>query len=379
MSDFVQITVKDTGIGIPPEDLPHIFDRFYQAGDAYAKDTQGTGIGLALTKELVELHHGEIEVSSEVGKGTTFTVRLPLGKEHLQPEEIADAGYQMPDTGYSSETADIDISGTRDQASGIHSQSPNHQITKSPSILIVEDNPDMRTHIRELLDKSYKVVEAVDGEDGLAKAAEINPEMIISDVMMPNMDGFQFCEKIKTDERTSHIPVILLTARASGESKIEGLETGADDYLTKPFDAKELRVRVNNLIEQRRKLQERFRREITVQPGDITVTSIDEKFLQRAINIVEEKISNSDFNIDQFCSEIGMSRPTLNRKLRALTGLSTNEFIRTLRLKRASQLLQQKSATIIEIAYEVGFNNPSYFAECFRKQFGKSPSEYASN
>jgi hypothetical protein len=154
MSDFVQITVKDTGIGIPPEDLPHIFDRFYQAGDAYAKDTQGTGIGLALTKELVELHHGEIEVSSEVGKGTTFTVRLPLGKEHLQPEEIADAGYQMPDTGYSSETADIDISGTRDQASGIHSQSPNHQITKSPSILIVEDNPDMRTHIRELLDKS---------------------------------------------------------------------------------------------------------------------------------------------------------------------------------------------------------------------------------
>jgi YesN/AraC family two-component response regulator len=203
--------------------------------------------------------------------------------------------------------------------------------------------------------------------------------MIISDVMMPNMDGFQFCEKIKTDERTSHIPVILLTARASGESKIEGLETGADDYLTKPFDAKELRVRVNNLIEQRRKLQERFRREITVQPGDITVTSIDEKFLQRAINIVEEKISNSDFNIDQFCSEIGMSRPTLNRKLRALTGLSTNEFIRTLRLKRASQLLQQKSATIIEIAYEVGFNNPSYFAECFRKQFGKSPSEFVKD
>lgn len=246
-------------------------------------------------------------------------------------------------------------------------------------VLIVEDNPDMRTYIRDLMIQSYKIVEAVDGADGLAKAAETNPDIIISDVMMPNMDGFQFCEKIKTDERTSHIPVILLTARASGESKIEGLETGADDYLTKPFDATELRVRVNNLIEQRRKLRERFRREITVQPGDITVTSTDEKFLQRAINIVEENISDSDFNIDRFCSEIGMSRPTLNRKLRALTGLSTNEFIRTLRLKRASQLLQKKSATIVEIAYEVGFSNPSYFAECFRKQFGKSPSEYASS
>ncbi|MCB0293837.1 MAG: response regulator, partial [Calditrichaeota bacterium] len=221
----------------------------------------------------------------------------------------------------------------------------------------------MRAYIRDFLMQFYDVVEAVDGKEGLAKAAKTHPDMIISDVMMPNMDGFQFCEKIKTDPRTSHIPVILLTARASGESKIEGLETGADDYLTKPFDAKELRVRISNLIEQRRKLRERFRREIIVQPGDITVTSIDEKFLQRAISIVEANISESDFNIDQFCSKIGMSRRTLNRKLRALTGLSTNEFIRLLRLKRAGQLLRNKSATIVEIAYQVGFNNPSYFAE----------------
>ena len=374
IKDFVEIRVGDTGIGIPAEDLPHIFNRFYQAGDAHA-DTPGSGIGLALTKELVELHHGEIRVVSEVGKGSIFIVRLPLGKAHLNAE------FGIRNAELDEEVIHLDTDKSTRSASSRDSQVPSHSALRTPHsaiVLIVEDNPDMRAYIRDFLMQFYDVVEAADGEEGLAKAAKTHPDMIISDVMMPNMDGFQFCEKIKTDPRTSHIPVILLTARASGESKIEGLETGADDYLTKPFDAKELRVRISNLIEQRRKLRERFRREIIVQPGDITVTSIDEKFLQRAISIVEANISESDFNIDQFCSKIGMSRRTLNRKLRALTGLSTNEFIRLLRLKRAGQLLRNKSATIVEIAYQVGFNNPSYFAECFRKQFGKSPSEYAS-
>ncbi|RMD98959.1 MAG: DNA-binding response regulator, partial [Calditrichaeota bacterium] len=247
-----------------------------------------------------------------------------------------------------------------------------------PLVLIVEDNDDMRRYLRNSLNQGFDIIEAENGQSGYQVACKKTPDLIVSDVMMPEMDGYALCEKLKTDQRTSHIPVILLTARAGQEDKLEGLEIGADDYLTKPFDARELNIRVKNLIEQRQRLRERFSREITVQPKEITVTSIDEKLLQRAIDIVEENMSNSEFDIDQFCRAIGMSRSTLNRKLRALTGLSTNGFIRTLRLKRASLLLQKKSATIVEIAYEVGFNNPSYFAECFRQQFGKSPSEYTS-
>ncbi len=245
-------------------------------------------------------------------------------------------------------------------------------------VLIVEDNQDMRRYLHNCLAQIYDVIESENGESGYQAALKRIPDLIVSDVMMPEMDGFEFCRKIKTDERTSHIPIILLTARASRESKLEGLEIGADDYLVKPFDADELIVRVRNLIDQRQKLRQRFGREITVQPKDITVTSVDEEFLQRAINIVERNISKNDFQIDQFCREMNMSRSTLNRKVRALTDLSTSGFIRTLRLKRASRLLEQKAATIVEIAYEVGFSNPSYFAECFRKQFGKSPSEFAS-
>ena len=200
--------------------------------------------------------------------------------------------------------------------------------------------------------------------------------MIISDVMMPMMDGFQFCAEIKKDKRTSHIPVILLTAKASGESKIEGLETGADDYLTKPFDTRELKVRINNLIEQRRRLQEKFRREITVSPRDIAVTSIDEQLVQRAINVIEKNISDPNFDTSTMAKEVGVSRMLLNTKLKALTGLTTGEFIRTLRLKRAVQLLKQSYGNVTEVAYEVGFQNLSYFAKAFREQFGQSPSHY---
>lgn len=378
MAQVIQITISDSGVGIAPEHLDHIFDRFYSANESTTGEQSSTGIGLALTKEFVDLHHGKIEVSSEVGKGSKFTVMLPLGKDHLRAEEIVDIPLNPPSKGDFAvppfeEPVPIGREGPGGMLETQAKQSSPHQ---APTLLIVEDNPDMRRFLRNCLDRDFDIIEAENGKSGYEAAREKMPDLIVSDVMMPEMDGFEFCQKIKTDELTSHIPVILLTARASKESKIEGLETGADDYVVKPFDAEELIARSRNLIQQRQKLRERFSREITVKPKDITVTSIDEQFLQRAINIVEENISNGDFNIDQFCSEIGMSRPTLNRKLRALTGFSTNEFIRTLRLKRASQLLEKRSATIVEIAYEVGFNNPSYFAECFRDQFGKLPSEY---
>jgi len=372
-NDSAEIKISNSGEGISPNQLDKIFDRFYQVDDSSVRKYEGTGIGLSLTKELVELHHGKITVESEPGKVTTFIVYLHLGKNHLQPEEIIETPIEI--------TSDIDtelIETTFTQES--KTETVTHQVVKdSSTLLIVEDNADMRSYMRESLEANYKIIEAKNGEEGILQSLEHSPDMIVSDVMMPKMDGFQFCAEIKKDERTSHIPVILLTAKASSESKIEGLETGADDYLTKPFDTHELKVRINNLIEQRRKLQEKFRKEITLSPRDITVTSIDQQIVQRAIDVVEKNISDPDFDTAMMAKEVGMSRTLLNTKLKALTGLPTGEFIRTLRLKRAAQLLQQGYGNVTQVAYDVGFQNLSYFAKAFREQFGQSPSHYTPN
>ncbi len=243
-------------------------------------------------------------------------------------------------------------------------------------MLIVEDNADLRTYIGEILQPNYRLIEAADGVDGYFQAREKVPDLIISDVMMPQMDGFQLCAKLKTDEITSHIPVILLTARATKASKLEGLETGADDYLIKPFDAAELQVRIKNLIAQRRQLRARFSQKLLVEPHEIAVTSADERFLQRALNLIEENMAAPEFNAEEFSRRIGLSRPQLHRKLDALTGQSTTEFIRAIRLKRAASLIKQGYGNISEIAFEVGFNHLSYFTECFRKEFGVNPKDY---
>jgi len=245
-----------------------------------------------------------------------------------------------------------------------------------PILLTVEDNSDMRAYLGECLQADYRLLEAADGKGGLQQALKHTPDLIISDVMMPHMDGFTFCGKIKTDERTSHIPVILLTARADAESKIAGLETGADDYLSKPFDARELKVRVKNLIEQRCKLRERFSRDVNLKPLDMAFNTTDEKFLQRLIELIENNITNPGFRVDTFVKEMGMSRAQLYRKLHALCGQSVKAFVRIVRLKQAALLLKHPTTTIAEVAYRVGFNNPAYFSECFRKQFGLLPSQY---
>ncbi|KAA3655095.1 MAG: response regulator [Calditrichaeota bacterium] len=380
-SDCLSITVSDSGIGIPPDQLSHIFDRFYRASDALAGEQRGTGIGLALVKELVELHHGEIRVESEPGKGSSFTMLLPLGRDHLTNDEIIDpAGADTKQEFRANVPKSTTDSLSQKEISS--PTKPTSTLTPSTSggrILVVEDNEDMRRYLRNALKQNFVISEAGNGEKGFQAALKKNPDLIISDVMMPVMGGFALCEKLKTDARTSHIPVILLTARAGQGDKLEGLEIGADDYLTKPFDTLELHIRVKNLIAQRRRLRELFTRNILIQPSQITATSIDEEFLQRAMDIVEKYIADSTFQIEQFCREISMSQSTLNRKLHALTGSSANGFIRSMRLKRASQLLQQKSATIVEIAYQVGFNNPSYFAQCFREQFGVAPSDYSAS
>ena len=245
-----------------------------------------------------------------------------------------------------------------------------------PHVLRVEDNPDVISYIRGYLDKDYRCIEAVNGEDGLKQARNRIPDLIISDIMMPKMDGVEFCKRIKTDVRTSHIPVILLTAKADIESKLEGLETGADDYLTKPFEAQELQIRIKNLLSQKQRLREYFEKELRIKPSKLAVNALDQQFLKQVIDVIEEYMSDVDFAVEKLAQATAMSSRTLNRKLQALTGHSSTQFLRSLRLKRAAQLLSWRSDSITQVAYQVGYNNPSYFSECFRRQFGLSPSEY---
>ena len=365
----IDISVADTGIGISQEELPRVFDRFYQVDSSQTRGQEGSGIGLALTKELVEAYHGTISVTSEVGKGTEFTVRLPASKAQFTPEEIVDAGTTLQPP-----------AGKEDVASFAESESIARVVVDDTSqekalVLIVEDNPDVRAYVRDCLGAEYRILEARDGHEGVAYARESIPDLIISDVMMPQMDGNELCRTLKLDEKTSHVPVVLLTAKAGQENKIEGLETGADDFLVKPFDARELRVRVSNLIELRRKLRKRFSVGQVLKPGEITVTSIDDAFLKKVVDIVERKLGEEDFSIEDFASEVGMSRSQLLRKLTALTGLSPTYFLRYMRLHRAKDLLVKNSGTVSEIAYAVGFSGVSYFTKCFREQFGVLPSE----
>jgi len=366
-ADSLEIIVSDTGVGIPEEELSHIFDRFYQVDASQTREQEGTGIGLALAKELVELHRGTISVTSVVGKGTEFRVRIPLGSAHLKADEILAAQAEI------GERSPVHIEAHEQSAQvdpGVQTPDGTRSI-----VLVVEDNIDVRAYIRQYLVPSYQVLEAHDGKEGVEKARESIPDLIISDVMMPKLDGYELCKTLKLDEKTSHVPIILLTAKAGQENKVEGLETGADDYLTKPFDAKELLVRVKNLIEVRRKLRERFSAAQVLKPGEIAVTSIDDAFLQKALAVVEKRLGDENFSVEDFAREAGMSRSQLHRKLTALTNQSPGSFIRYMRLHRAMELLRKNAGTVSEIAYAVGFSGLSYFTQCFQEQFSVLPSE----
>jgi signal transduction histidine kinase/AraC-like DNA-binding protein len=371
--EVIEISVKDSGPGIPVEMAEKIFDRFYQLEGTVRKDLSGTGIGLSLTKELVQLQHGEIFLNSKLGKGCEFTINIPIGFEHLQKGEFI-----------LRELNDINESFVT-----IHAVMPYYdpdyedhftdvvEVSDRPQILVVDDSADIRAHIIENLGERFLIWEAGDGKEGLNKAIEMVPDLIITDLIMPEMDGLDMCEKLKTDQRTSHIPVIMLTARASVENRIHGFETGADDYITKPFNTQELVVRIKNLIEQRKKLREQFSRDVKLQPKDISITSADEKFLNKTIAVIEDNLNNFDFDITKLTDKMALSRVQMFRKLKALTDQSPSEFIRTIRLKRAAQLLDKGFGNIAEVTYQVGFNNLSYFSKCFRELFGLSPSDYA--
>jgi DNA-binding response OmpR family regulator len=372
---FVELRIADTGPGISGEHLERIFDRFYQVDETH-DERSSTGIGLALVKELVELHGGEIFVDSKIDKGTEFIVRLPLGKAHLKEEEIDDkpANEAVPEG-----PADADLFVAEADSSRAIEQEPATPDEEATIVLIVEDNPDVRSYIREILEPFFRIIEAQDGREGADKAVEIIPDLVVSDIMMPKMDGYELCKRLKTDERTSHIPVILLTARAASESKLEGLETGADDYIVKPFDSKELLVRVKNLIKIRRQLRERFSREIMLKPQDIAITPMDEVFLQKVQTVVNEHIDDENFTVEMLGHEVGMSRSQIHRKLRALVDQSASRFIRSMRLQRAVELMKKRAATISEIAYMTGFHSQAYFTTCFQDQFGCSPKAYLKN
>ena len=382
----VEIKIKDTGIGILREEIPKLFDRFYQVDSSHTREYEGTGIGLALTKELVELHHGRILVESELGKWTEFTILLPMGREHLIDEELKEkeseskvilneAKNLLPTTNYENqiETDLLDSSSPFERL-----RIPQNEATVSEDkniILVVEDNYDMREYIKEFLVKDYIVEEALNGEQALRKAEKIIPDLIISDMMMPKMDGNELTRRLKKDVKTSHIPIIILTAKSGQENKLEGLKTGADDYLTKPFDVKELHIRIENLIKIRKNLQEKYSKGEQINHEEKKLRKIDEEFLKKVLKIVEENLSDENFSIEEFSSEIGMSRTQLHRKLKALIGKSASSYVRTIRLTKAKKMIEEEKGNISEIAYSVGFSSPAYFTRCFKKEFGYPPSD----
>ena len=360
---WLQIKVRDTGIGIPEDKKDLIFERFFQNDTPGSMVNQGSGIGLSITKEFVRIHGGTIAVESELEKGSSFIIMLPvreIGNDHKEEASIEEE-----------DEAALNL------ASSVNNQS--HTGKRKPILLLVEDNEDFRFYLKDNLRLRYHVIEAQNGKDGWVKATTQIPDLIVSDVMMPEMNGIDLCRKIRSDARTSHIPFILLTARAADEQMKEGFEIGADDYVTKPFSFEILQSRIKNLLARRAAFQKSFANKIEIKTSEVKVSSLDEKLIEKAIKFVEEKISDPDFSVEDLSYELGMSRVHLYKKLISLTGKSPIEFIRTIRLQHAAQLLEKSQLTVAEVAYKVGFNNPKYFAKYFKEQFNILPSLYASN
>jgi len=355
----VTITVTNTGSYIPPHERPRIFDRFYQAATG-----GGSGVGLALVKELTEWMGGTIDLDSSPVTGTVFTAVLPAFEHH--PEEGPDA-HPQPDEADEEAPARVPEDAD-DQASPEDDE---------PRILVVEDHAELRDFIQEDFSPEYRVLAAANGREGFATAVAEIPDLVLSDIMMPEMDGFELCRRLKEDERTSHIPIILLTARSEAENRHKGLRLGADDYVAKPFDGEDLRLRINNLIGQRRKLAEVYERRLAVLTPDVMpVTSADERFVAQLRSVIDANLEDPDFRINALCHEVGMSRSQLHRKLKAVTGKSTSDFVRSHRIQRAAQLFNGGYGNVTEVAYAVGFRNLSYFSRSFKDVFDLQPSEY---
>lgn len=355
----VEIRVMDTGIGIPADKVNRIFDYFYQV--SYSNDVQGTGLGLALVKEFVKLHGGEVKAESEQGKGSCFTVVLPL--------KSASHGHEEEKTGID-DTEGVQSDREKDVTAD------GGAIERRCRIVIAEDNDDLRFYIKDNLRAKYDIFEASNGEEALVLIPKVMPDLIISDIVMPLIDGKELCRKVKSDVRTSHIPLILITAHSSQKEQTESLETGADDFIPKPFDFQVLESKINNFLCLSRSLRQSGIRERNTEPSAIDIVPLDEQFLERAHSLVEKNMSNVDFTVEELSSDLGISRTLFYKKILALTGKPPLEFIRTLRMKRAAQLLEKSQLNVSEVAFRVGYNDPKYFRKHFRNEFGVLPSRY---
>ena len=361
---IAQMTVSDTGAGISEHHIHSVFDRFYKVDSRAA----GSGIGLHLTKMLVELHNGEIKIESQEGKGSTLTIEIPFKQKEITITE------QYPTLVTPVEREEVLLYEPENEKN--ESQNLN---TDKPLVLLVEDNADLRGYIRNLLKEDYEIIEAPNGHIGLQKAMKFVPELILSDVMMDVMDGFELCSQVKTNLSTSHIPVMLLTACAQDEQRAIGFESGADAYIPKPFNESLLKIRIRKLIENREKVKEFFQQNLTF--GDKTdrkenVAEIDKSFINKFRKLIEERLIDSDLNVDEIGKNLGLSRVQLYRKIKSLTNYAPNELVRIIRLKASEQLLINSEKTISEIAYDTGFSSPSYFTKCFKEYFNESPTDY---
>lgn len=368
-SEEVQIEIKDSGSGIAAKHLDKIFDRFYQAAKSHAYI--GTGLGLNLSKEFIEMHRGRISVKSKEGVGTSFHINLPLGKDHLLADEILVEANE-PEISLHNQILTMELANAENLVT-------EKTASVRPVILVVEDIADVREFIRTSLGNQYLILEATNGREGLAKVLEEEPDLIISDVMMPEMDGLELTRQLKSDLKTCHIPVILLTAKAALEHKLEGLEEGADSYIPKPFNSRHLQVRVKKLLELRMKIREHYRGMPDAQDEETGINRLDKKFLNKLTLIIEENLNKEDISVDELGQKIGISRVHLYRKIKKLTDMSVSEFVIMVKLKKSLELLRNSGKTIAEIAYEVGFSSPSYYTRCFREQFKMSPTEYMQN
>ena len=357
-----QLTVKDNGVGISEHHVQNIFERFYKV-DSRAT---GSGIGLHLTKVLVELHNGTINVESAEGKGTKFSVHIPFRQREIPIVEQYPTLKSNPER-----EEDMLILESEEEIPDLE-----HLQTDKPLVLIVEDNVDVRVYVKSLLLDSFEIIEAPNGQIGLFKAMKFVPELIISDVSMDVMDGFELCKQIKENLSTSHIPVILLTAFAQDEQRAMGFESGADAYIPKPFNESLLRIRVRKLIENREKVKGYFQKNLTFGERKENVAEIDKTFINKFRKIIEDKLIDSDLNVDEIGKNLGLSRVQLYRKIKSLTNYAPNELVRIIRLKAAEQLILKTEKSISEIAYETGFSSPSYFTKCFKEYFTESPTEY---
>ena len=359
---YLKLVVSDTGIGISEFDKSKIFNSFFKVHDS---NSEGTGIGLSIVKELVEIHHGKIEVESVLDSGTTFTVLLPADKELYNESEIVEQrNYTFTvnvENSTGSETNELTL--------------PKPKYYNQPTLLVTEDNNELREYLAGHFEKQFKVFQAKDGVEGLHIAKEINPDIILTDVQMPNMNGYAFCKEIRQNFDTSHIPVVMLTANDTTDNQIEGLSTGADAYLTKPFDIKLLDTILNTVLDNRRKLRTKF---MGIEPPENLEESLPQKDIDFIVELklfIEEKMMNQDLNVESIAGHFAISLAQLHRKVKSLAGTTPNNLIKSIRLKKAYRLIKEEGCRVSEAAYRTGFNDPNYFTTCFKKEFGENPSQ----